>query len=753
MNKFSRCCRSGKPFAPNRPGQVLPPAARRGRYAHVSELDTQPLQGPTDVFHCETVEMFYCESIDKPEDVREQDERFAELSACHSGRQLTVKIDTGAKCNVISRALLQYIDPTAHVNLNKRANLVAYGGHIIQTLGAADMVFSCGLLSFQVVDRNVKPLLGLRDSVGLGYVTFGPEVHAVVQQEAPGLTEYKDLFDTSAIGKLPVVYHMRLDNTVHPTVCAPRRVPLAMKDKIVAELHRMTRLGVITPVQEPTEWVSAMVAARKRDWSIRLCINPVNLNKALLRPHHPLKTVEEVIADMPDAKLLCGFRQVLLSKESSKLTTFMTPVGRYAFLRMPYGITTGSEVFQRCMEQLFEGLPCAIVIDDILVWGRSREEHDLRLRQVMDRIRAVNLRLNPEKCRFRVTEVAYVGHLLSDQGVRPVPANTAAFRLIPPPEDKNGLLRFLGMTNYLAKFVPDYSEATAPLRELLRQDVDWCWLELHTAAFTKLKELIAGPPVLRYFDVHQPVVLSADASQHGLGAVCLQNGRPVAFASRALTETESRYAQIEKELLALVYACTKFHHYIYGRAVTVETDHQPLVTILKKPLHTASARLQRMMLRLQRYNLDVIYKRGRELYVADALSRAHLPSTDQAEDMEEYEVMVVDVLSSHRVEELKRETLADPLCRRLAEVVAADWPDAFREVPRDLRPFYAMREELTSDSGLLLRGRRFVIPHSLQHYYMQQLHQGHPGLEATKRRARETMFWPTIYTECCLLHK
>ena len=140
-----------------------------------------------------------------------------------------------------------------------------------------------------------------------------------------------------------------------------------------------------------------------------------------------------------------------------------------------------------------------------------------------------------------------------------------------------------------------------------------------------------------------------------------------------------------------------------------------------------------MMLRLQRYNLDVIYKRGRELYIADALSRAHLPSTDQAKEMEEYEVMVVDVLSAHRVEELKRETLADPLCRRLAEVDSAGWPDAFRELPRDLRPFYAMREELTSDSGLLLRGRRFIIPHSLQHYYMQQLHQGQhclPGHEA-----------------------
>lgn len=153
------------------------------------------------------------------------------------------------------------------------------------------------------------------------------------------------------------------------------------------------------------------------------------------------------------------------------------------------------------------------------------------------------------------------------------------------------------MTNYLAKFMPDYSETTAPLRELLHQDVDWCWLELHTVAFTKLKELITSPLVLRYFDVQQPVVLSADASQHGLGAVSLQNDRPLAYASRTLTETESRYAQIEKE-------------------------------------------------------------------------------------------------------------------------------------PHHLRPFYAMREELTTDSGLLLRGPRFIIPHSLQRYYVRQLHHGHPGLEA-----------------------
>ncbi len=179
------------------------------------------------------------------------------------------------------------------------------------------------------------------------------------QQGAPELTEYKDLFDCSTIGKLPVVYHMHLDPSVHPTICAPIRPPLAIKDKIINKLDRITKLGVIKPVQKPTEWVSAMVAACEKDGNVRLCTDPVHLNKVLLRPHYPMKTVEQVIAAMPGAKVFsildakCGFWQVPLSEESLRLTTFMTPVGQYVFLRMPYGISTGSEVFQRCMEQLF----------------------------------------------------------------------------------------------------------------------------------------------------------------------------------------------------------------------------------------------------------------------------------------------------------------------------------------------------------------------------------------------------------------
>ncbi len=330
---------------------------------------------------------------------------------------------------------------------------------------------------------------------------------------------------------------------------------------------------------------------KKEEGSVRICIDPVHLNKALLRPHHPLKTIEQVIADMPGAKVFsildakCGFWQIPLDEASSKLTTFMTPSGRYRFLRMPYGISTGSEVFQRTMEHLFDRQPCQIVVDDILVWGCTLQQHNERLKQVLHKIRASNMNLNPDKCKFRVTSVSYVGHLVTADAIKLDPDKTTAVRQMP--KDKQALQRILGMTNYLSKFIPHYSDVTGPLHELLKQDAEWSWHELQDSAFQKLKDAVSSLPVLQYFDVTKPVVLSADASQHGLGTVCPQQGTPVAFASHALTPTESRYAQIEKEMLALVIATQKFHDFIYGRPATVETDHQPLITILKKPLHTA----------------------------------------------------------------------------------------------------------------------------------------------------------------------
>lgn len=224
---------------------------------------------------------------------------------------------------------------------------------------------------------------------------------------------------------------------------------------------------------------------------------------------------------------------------------------------MPFGINSASEVFQRMMEQLFTGYPSSVIIDDI-IGGRDIAKHDTNLRKVFDRVREVNLKLNTEKCSFRFNQVGYVGHVFTSQGLKVDPSKTAAITSMPVPIDVTLLQRFLGMGNYLAKYIPNFSDIAAPLRRLIHKDTEWCWLQQHQEVFDILKSCISNLSVLAYYDVKEPVTLTCDASCYGLGATCMQNGKPVALALCTLTDTETRYAKIEEELLAVVFGCTKF---------------------------------------------------------------------------------------------------------------------------------------------------------------------------------------------------
>ena len=214
------------------------------------------------------------------------------------------------------------------------------------------------------------------------------------------------------------------------------------------------------------------------------------------------------------------------------------------------------------------------------------------------------------------------------------------------------------------------------------------------------------------------------------------------YTSRALTETEQRYAQIEKELLAVVFACEKFHHYIYGRPITVESDHKPLETIMKKPLQSAPLRLQKMLLRLQRYDINLVYRKGAQLYIADTLSRAYLSdSSSKSDETDDFEVMTVLAISDERKSELVEHTKNDKTLQLLRKYVQDDWPGS-NHIPRDVKPYHAFRDELSVNEGIVFKGERPIIPEKLRPYYLRQLHRDHASAESCKSRARETVFWP-----------
>jgi len=232
---------------------------------------------------------------------------------------------------------------------------------------------------------------------------------------------------------------------------------------------------------------------------------------------------------------------------------------------------------------------------------------------------AINLTLNKDKCKLGVSEVTYIDHILN-KGIQPDPEKIKAIQNMPAPQDKKGAERLLGTVTYLAKFTLNMSTITKPIRDLLKTDVIFHWDTDQKEAFESIKQVLSTEPVLAFYNVDKPVLITCDASQSGLGAVLLQEDRPIAYASRALTDAETRYAQIEKELLAIVFAFSKFHQYVYGKEALVESDHRPLESIMKKPLAAAPPRLQRMLLQLQKYSFTLVYKPGKELVLADTLS-------------------------------------------------------------------------------------------------------------------------------------
>ena len=261
-----------------------------------------------------------------------------------------------------------------------------------------------------------------------------------------------------------------------------------------------------------------------------------------MREHYRIPTIKEISSQLENKRVFStldlkdGYWQIELDDESSLLCTFATPFGRYRFTRMPFGLSSASEVFQKNNESVFEGIKgIHIVSDDIIIAGSSLQEHDQILRQVLERAKERNVRFNYDKLQLRVPEVKYLGTIITADGMKPDPSKVKAINDIPTPTDKADVRRLLGMINFLACHIPDMSTTTAPLRDLLKSDVHFHWNTQQEEALSKIKQILSTAPVLKYFDPSKASTIQADASKHGLGACLLQQGKPVAYASRSLT--------------------------------------------------------------------------------------------------------------------------------------------------------------------------------------------------------------------------
>lgn len=323
------------------------------------------------------------------------------------------------------------------------------------------------------------------------------------------------------------------------------------------------------------------------------CVDLKPLNQSVLREPHPIPKVDDTLALLSGAvhfsKLDAnsGFWQIPLSESSRPLTTFIAPFGRYKFNKLPFGVSCAPELFQHRMSRILEGLEGVVVLmDNVLVFGSTKEEHDIRLNAVLTQLEDVGAPLNRVKCEIFRPTVKFLGHMLDKQGIRADPDKTSAILKMEAPKSVSDVRRFMGLVNQLGKFSPKIAEYSQAIRELLRSNRIWTWGPAQEEAFTRIKEELTKPTILTHYDPQAETKISADASSLGLGAVLMQkegeHWKPVVYASRSMTDTERNYAQIEKEALATTWACEKFTTYVLGRQFTIESDHKPLIPLLNE---------------------------------------------------------------------------------------------------------------------------------------------------------------------------
>ncbi|XP_046408442.1 uncharacterized protein K02A2.6-like [Ischnura elegans] len=570
----------------------------------------------------------------------------------------------------------------------------------------------------------------------------------------------------NGLGKMEKRYEIRLEDNARPfAVTTPRRVPIQLWEKVKEELKQMEEEGVISPVDEPTEWCAPMVVVPKSDGKVRICVDYTKLNEGVRRERHMLPAVDEILARLGQAKVMSkldacrGYFQIPLEEKSKKLTTFITPFRRYFFNRVPMGLASSGEHFQKRMSETLAGLEgVANLLDDVLVFGETREQHDERLEAVLRRLQEAGITLNYNKCKWRVNKCRFLGHVISaEEGLLPDPEKIEAIREMERPKTTEAVQRFLGMVHYHLKFLDHLADMTQPLRELLSCKGKLPWTEVHDKAFAAIKKRLTEAPALGIYDPNRKCRVSADSSSYGLGAVLEQNQngvwKAVSFASRSLTDTEQRYAQIEKEALALTWACEKFTSYIQGSHFILRTDHKPLVPLLStKPLSDLSARLQRFRMRLLGYQYTIEHVPGKLFYTPDMLSRAPLARRPRDEDIimaEKDEVMVKEVIkalpmSDTRLEEVREKQERDDVLKEIKQYVRNGWPAHKEDLELPLRRYYEERGYLNEGEGLLMHGHRVVIPKELRREMLDRLHKGHLGIGKCRERARDAIWWPGI---------